>query len=338
MSLPRLVTPLRSRRVALLGWLAMLLAVAAPAPAMAVEQTSIIVDGSTGLVLSEHEADAPHAPASLTKMMTLYLAFQALRDGRLKLDDKLPVSAHAAHMEPTRLGLRAGQTLTVRDAIYGMVTQSANDAAAVMAEKLGGSEPRFAEAMNAQALLLGMTLTHFVNASGLPGEGETTTARDMSRLAMALYRDFPTRVSYFALREFRFRGRLIRGHNHLMAHYRGMDGLKTGYTRAAGYNLASTAVRDGHRLFGVVLGGRTWRTRDQRMASLLDQGFARRESAATMLAEQRRTQGRHGLGHRVLDAISPIGTVQAEPLVPSHTRPQPVDDAAVRATRRRLPR
>lgn len=279
------------------------------------EQTSVIVDGTTGQVLSESHADDAHAPASLTKMMTLYLAFQALRDRRITLDDKLLVSAHAASMQPTKLGLRRGQSITVRDCILGMITKSANDAATVMAEKLGGSEPRFVEAMNAQAILLGMSHTRFANASGLPGGYESTTARDMSRLAIALYRDFPNRSHYFATTEFRFRGRMVKGHNHLLDKYKGMDGLKTGYTNAAGYNLASTAVRNGHRLFGVVLGGDTWRSRDERMAELLDAGFAKRATMPTMIAE--RSPHRHphvaGTARRVLNALSPIGTAEAEP-------------------------
>ncbi|AND69769.1 serine-type D-Ala-D-Ala carboxypeptidase [Dyella thiooxydans] len=291
------------------------------------EETSVIIDGTTGLVLSEHHADDPHAPASLTKMMTMYLAFEALRDGRLKMTDKMRVSAHAAGMEPTKLGLRAGQTITVHDAILGMITKSANDAATVVAERLGkGSEARFVDAMNAQALLLGMSHTHFTNASGLPGGDETTTARDMSRLAMALYRDFPARAKLFATTRFRFRGRLVRGHNHLMAHYPGMDGLKTGYTNAAGYNLASTAVRNGHRLFGVVLGGDTWRARDHRMAELLDRGFADRAREAAVFASAPHPQ-RHGLAHRVLSALSPIGTAEAETL-----RPPPLQVAMPPAT------
>ena len=321
-----LTRSLKSGRPRWLGRLAVLGAVLFAAAAVHAEETSIIVDGTTGMVLSEKLADESHAPASLTKMMTMYLAFQALRDGRLKLDQKLPVSAHAAGMEPTKLGLRAGQTVTVRDCIYGMITKSANDAATVVAEKLGGSEPRFVEAMNAQALLLGMTHTHFANASGLPGENEATTARDMSRLAVALYRDFPSRVSYFSMREFRFRGRLVRGHNHLMAHYQGMDGLKTGYTRAAGYNLASTAMRQGHRLFGVVLGGPTWRARDERMAQLLDSGFARRAGAAAMYARAHE-DSRRGFTHRVLNALSPIGTAEAAPARPVGAAAAATDDS-----------
>jgi D-alanyl-D-alanine carboxypeptidase len=313
----------RRRRLLSAAWMGLLLSCSVAAAQA--EQTSIIVDGTTGMVLSEDHADEAHAPASLTKMMTMYLAFQALRDGRLTLGQKLPVSAHAASREPTKLGLRPGQSITVRDCILGMITKSANDAATVVAEKLGGgSEARFVEAMNAQALLLGMSHTRFSNASGLPGGYETTTARDMSRLAIALYRDFPARAPYFATREFRFRGREVRGHNHLMSHYPGMDGLKTGYTAASGFNLASTAVRAGHRLFGVVLGGDTWRERDARMAVLLDQGFATRARSATLLANAHQAD-KHGLAVRVLNALSPIGTAEAEPAPAPHAAAKATD-------------
>jgi D-alanyl-D-alanine carboxypeptidase len=311
--MPFLLFPTFRRLLRRTAWSALIF-LAATGLAQA-EQTSVIVDGTTGQVLSESHADDAHAPASLTKMMTLYLAFQALRDRRITLDEKLAVSAHAASMKPTKLGLRRGQSISVRDCILGMITKSANDAATVMAEKLGGSEPRFVEAMNAQAILLGMSHTRFANASGLPGGYESTTARDMSRLAMALYRDFPNRSHYFATTEFRFRGQTVKGHNHLMESYKGMDGLKTGYTNAAGYNLASTAVRNGHRLFGVVLGGDTWRSRDERMAELLDAGFAKRMAMPTMIAERSSNRHSHvaGTARRVLNALSPIGTAEADP-------------------------
>lgn len=282
-------------------------------------QTSIVLDSSTGRVLSEDGADVVDHPASLTKMMTMYLTFQALQAGRLTLDQKLPVSAHAASMAPTKLGLRAGQTITVRDCILGMITKSANDAATVVAEHLGGSEGRFVEAMNAQALLLGMTNTHFASASGLPNLSDGTTARDISRLAVALYRDFPSRVPLFATREFVFRGRVVRGHNHLMERYAGMDGLKTGYTVAAGFNLASTAVRDGHRLFGVVLGGKSARSRDDEMASILDDGFEQWQTSPTLVAALGKTPDHH-VAH-VLAALSPIGNAEAEP-VPTAVAPR----------------
>lgn len=272
-------------------------------------EASLVLDASTGTVLSQDNADTPRHPASLTKMMTIYLTFRALRDGRLTLDQKLPVSRHAAGMAPTKLGLRPGQTISVRDCLLAMVTKSANDAATVVAEKLGGSEARFVESMNAQGLLLGMSHTHFASASGLPNAADHTTARDMSRLALALYRDFPSRVPIFATDEFTFRGRTVHGHNRLMERYPGMDGLKTGYTRAAGFNLASTAVREGHRLFGVVLGGRTARKRDDAMATLLDAGFEQWQTSPTLIAAA--SQPKH---RNVLSALSPIRSAEAEPV------------------------
>jgi D-alanyl-D-alanine carboxypeptidase len=273
---------------------------------------TLVLDGSTGNVLSATDPDELNHPASLTKMMTLYLTFQALEDGQLKLDQMLPVSARAANKAPTKLGLRAGQTISVRDCILGMITKSANDAATVVAEKLGGSEGRFVETMNAEGLLLGMTRTRFESASGLPDPNDATTARDMGKLAIALYRDFPRQVPYFATREFTFHGRLVRGHNHLMDRYPGMDGLKTGFTDAAGFNLVSTAVRDGHRLFGVVLGGRTWIARDNLMARLLDDGFEHWQTSRSLVAEAGTPDPR--MTHRILAALSPIGSAEAAPV------------------------
>ena len=270
---------------------------------------ALVLDASTGNVLSATNPDELNHPASLTKMMTLYLTFQALENGQLKLDQQLPVSAWAAGKAPTKLGLRAGQTISVRDCILGMITKSANDAATVVAEKLGGTEDHFVETMNAQGVLLGMTHTRFGSASGLPDPDDATTARDMSKLALALYRDFPREAPYFATREFTFRGKLVRGHNHLMDRYPGMDGLKTGYTDAAGFNLVSTAVRDGQRLFGVVLGGRTWLARDNLMARLLDDGFEHRQTPPTLVAEAGKPDRR--MTQRILAALSPIGSAEA---------------------------
>ena len=272
---------------------------------------ALVVDGATGEVLNAVNPDEVNHPASLTKMMTLYLTFQALQNGSLKLDQMLPVSARAAAKAPTKLGLQAGQTISVRDCILGMVTKSANDAATVVAEQLGGSEERFVEMMNAQSLLLGMTQTRFGSASGLPDPNDGTTARDISKLAIALYRDFPSQSQYFATREFTFRGQVIRGHNRLMDRYPGMDGLKTGFTNASGFNLASTAVRDGHRLFGVVLGGRTSVARDDLMARLLDDGFDHQQTPASLVAAAGVPE--RGVTRRILSALSPIGTAEAEP-------------------------
>jgi D-alanyl-D-alanine carboxypeptidase/D-alanyl-D-alanine carboxypeptidase (penicillin-binding protein 5/6) len=278
---------------------------------------AIVVNPATGEVLSAVNPDEPNHPASLAKMMTLYLTFQALQDGTLKIDQQLPVSAWAASKAPTKLGLRAGQTISVRDCILGMVTKSANDAATVIAEGLGGSEDHFVELMNAQALRIGMADTRFGNASGLPDPDDATTTRDMAKLAIALYHDFPEDTPYFATREFVFRGRLVRGHNHLMDRYPGMDGLKTGFTDASGFNLASTAVRDGERLFAVVMGGRTAAARDRLMARLLDDGFDHRQTPAILVAQA----GGKGssMASRVLAAMSPIGSAEAETLpVSSH--------------------
>lgn len=246
---------------------------------------AIVVNESNGQVITAVNPDEPNHPASLAKMMTLYLTFKALQGGTLKLEQELPVSSWAASKAPTKLDLRNGQTISVEDCVLGMITKSANDAATVMAEGLGGSEGHFVELMNAEAARLGMSNTHFANASGLPDPSDTTTARDMSKLAMALYKDFPQYAHYFSTEEFMFRGRLVRGHNNLMDKYPGMDGLKTGFTNASGFNLASTAVKDGRRLFSVVLGGRTAASRDRLMARLLDDGFDDRETPAALVAQ-----------------------------------------------------
>jgi D-alanyl-D-alanine carboxypeptidase len=273
-------------------------------------QAAIVVDATTGRVLGQVNADEQNYPASLTKMMTLYLTFRELKAGRLTLEDNLPVSRWAAHREPSKLGLRPGKTISVEDCILAMVTKSANDAATVAAESIGGSEAGFADMMNAQAALLGMAGTHFDNASGLPDPDNVSTARDLLTLAMALYRDFPQYAHYFSIREFTFQGRVVHGHNHLMERYEGMDGLKTGYIAASGFNLASTAVRDGHRLFAVVLGGRTAAKRDRLMASLLDAGFEQTEAADALAAAG---QPATGVAHRVLAALSPIANAEADP-------------------------
>ena len=220
-------------------------------------------------------ADAITYPASLTKMMTLYLTFEALNSGRLRLDQYLPVSSEAASKSPTKLHLVPGDSVQVHDLILGIVTKSANDAAAVLAEGLAGSEPAFADRMTAKARQLGMTNTVYRNASGLPDPEQRTTARDVAQLALALYHDFPREYRYFATRQFFFRGRVILTHNHLLDWYDGADGIKTGYIGASGFNLAASAVRNGHRLIGVVMGGASAGSRDREMAALLDRGLRR---------------------------------------------------------------
>lgn len=234
---------------------------------------SIVVDHNSGRVMEAINADAPRYPASLTKMMTLYMAFEALGQGRIKLTDPVPVSAHAAAQEPSKLGLVPGSKFTVGDAVLGIVTKSANDAACALGEKLGGSEERFAKLMTERARMIGMTRSTFRNASGLPDPSQVTTARDMAVLAHRLIQDYPQYYRFFSVDTFYYRGRAIPNHDHMLKTYAGADGLKTGYTQAAGHNLVTSAQRGDVRLIGVVLGARSNGERDIHMASLLDDGF-----------------------------------------------------------------
>lgn len=253
-------------------------------PAQAVTHASILVDARTGQVLEADNADALAHPASLTKLMTLYLTFQRLEQGKLSLDTELYVSRHAAWQQPTKLWLRPGGMITVQSAILGITTVSANDAAVVLAENLGGSESSFVQLMNEEAHRLGMTHTTFCNASGLPNSGQWTTARDMSTLALALIHTFPQYYHFFDSPQFDFRGRIVEGHDWLLEEYPGVDGMKTGYIYTSGFNIVTSAVRNDRRLVGVVLGGRTARERDAQMMNLLDQGFASPTPATTMVA------------------------------------------------------
>jgi D-alanyl-D-alanine carboxypeptidase len=254
------------------------------------ESESIVVDADTGRVLSEMNPDAITYPASLTKMMTLYLTFEALNAGKLRLDQPLPVSTEAASKSPTKLHLMPGDSVQVEDLVLGIVTKSANDAAAVLAEGMAGSEAAFAERMTQKARQLGMTNTVYRNASGLPDPEQQTTARDEAQLSLALYHDFPRQYRYFSTRQFYFRGRLIATHNHLLEWYEGADGIKTGYIGASGFNLAASALRDGHRLIGVVMGGRSAGSRDREMAALLDQGFAEVGVSTTGVAHREESE------------------------------------------------
>ena len=245
----------------------------APLPALAAKYAAIVVDARTGEVLHEENADTLTYPASLTKMMTLYLTFDALDEGRLRLDQALPVSAWAEAQSPTKLGLRAGRTLRVEQAILGLVSKSANDASVVLAEALGGSEAKFAEMMTRKARELGMRNTVFRNSNGLPNMEQVTTARDFSILSRAMLSDHSRYYPYFSRRNFVYGGRSLHNHNRLMSRYEGMDGIKTGYTVASGFNLAASAVRDGRRLVAVVLGGKSAASRDARMEAILDKAF-----------------------------------------------------------------
>ena len=235
--------------------------------------SSLIMEASTGRVVSAVNPDEIRHPASLTKMMTLYMVFEALRDRRITLGQRVPISVHAASMMPTKLGVPPGGKLTVEEAILGLVTRSANDAAAALGELLGGTEDRFARVMTLRARALGMTRSVFRNASGLPDPDQVTTARDMALLGRRLIYDFPREYKYFSTPVFRFRGQVFRNHNNLLDTYPGTDGLKTGYIDASGYNLVSSAVRGNVRLVGVVMGAARGYERDLHMVALLDQGF-----------------------------------------------------------------
>ncbi len=231
--------------------------------------SSIVVDAKSGKVLHAEDPDGIRHPASITKVMTLYLLFEQLEAGRLSLSTPLEVSAEAAAKPPTKLGLRPGSTITVEDAIKGVITKSANDAATVIAENLGGDEERFASAMTRKARALGMVNTVYRNASGLPDPEQVTTARDLAVLGRAIQERFPKYYRYFSTRSFAFHGRTIRGHNRVMERMDGVDGIKTGYTNASGYNLLSSVKRDGRQLVAVVMGGHTGAWRDMRMQQLL---------------------------------------------------------------------
>ncbi len=243
-------------------------------PAHARSFGALLMDADSGRVMRAINPDVPNHPASLTKIMTLYLLFDALEAGRIHLHDPMVVSAHAAQQAPSKLGLSPGQSLSVNDAILALVTKSANDAAVVVAEHLGGTEANFAAEMTRKARELGMQRTIFRNASGLPIVGQWSTPRDMAVLARALVHNHAQEYHYFATREFDYGGQVIATHNHLLGKYEGADGIKTGYIASSGFNLVASAKRNGHRIIGVVFGGTSVRDRDRRMMALLDVGFA----------------------------------------------------------------
>lgn len=235
--------------------------------------SSILIDAQTGEVLSSSAADTLRYPASLTKLMTLYITFDALEKGIIKMDDKLPVSRHAANMAPSKLGLRAGEKIKVRDAVMALVVKSANDCASVLAEGLGYTEENFAKTMTKVARELGMRNTTFYNASGLPNKNQKTTARDMALLGAAMYHHFPQYYKLFAAKKFTYKGRTIYTHNHLLKTFNGADGMKTGFTNAAGYNIVTSAERNGNRVIAVTMGHNTAKLRDKKVADLMNQGL-----------------------------------------------------------------
>ena len=254
--------------------------------------SSLVMRESTGEILSAINPDDLRFPASLTKMMTLYMVFEALRDRRIALDQGAPVSAHAAAMSPSKLGLMQGTRVDVQQLIMGLVTKSANDGAAVLGELLGGSEERFAQMMTLRARALGMSRTVFRNASGLPDTEQLSTARDLALLARHLIEDFPDQYRYFSLPMFVFHGRVIPNHDRMLQSYPGADGIKTGYTEASGFNLVTSAVRGEIRLIGVVLGAARPGERDQHMAGLLDAAY---QQLGVPIAPRRELPGRLSL-------------------------------------------
>jgi D-alanyl-D-alanine carboxypeptidase len=284
--------------------------------------SSIVIDANSGEVLEEVNPDQPRRPASLAKMATLYLAFEALRDRRISLDQTVPVSPHAASMEPTKLGLLPGTRLTVEQAILAVITKSANDAAAALGELLGGSEDRFAQMMTLRARALGMSHSTFMNASGLPNDEQWTTARDLAVLSRRLISDFPGYYPYFSAPSFAWRRQVIVNHDNMLRTYPGADGLKTGYTEASGHNLVTSAVRGGIRLVGVVLGASSNFERDIHMASLLDQGFEQMDvpiarksmqmaSRMTLISTARASEGPRPTGHGAVWLVQ-VGSFASE--------------------------
>lgn len=235
--------------------------------------SSIIIDAENGEILSSNAPDTLRYPASLTKVMTLYITFDALNKGLIKMNDDLKVSRHAANMAPSRLGLRAGQTVKVKTCIEALIVKSANDCAAVLAENLGYSEENFAKTMTLVAHELGMKNTTFKNANGLPNKAQKTTARDMALLGAAMYHHFPQYYKLFSLKKFTYNGNTIYTHNHILKTFSGADGMKTGFTNAAGYNIITSAKRDGHRVIAVTMGHNTAKERDNHVSRMMDKGL-----------------------------------------------------------------
>ena len=259
--------------IVMLAVLTMTLSVSTPASAS--KYAAIVIEENSGRVLFARNADKSRFPASLTKIMTLYLLFEELQAGRISMNTRFPVSRVAASRSPSKLYLKPGQSITAKDAIYALITKSANDVATVVAEKLSGTEREFGKRMTRKARALGMSRTTFRNASGLPHSKQQTTARDMAKLAVAMRRDFPQYFGFFSTKSFRYKGKRFGNHNKLLSQYEGTDGIKTGYIDASGFNLVATVQRRGVRLIGVVFGGRTGNSRNAHMMKILDKSFKR---------------------------------------------------------------
>ena len=296
-------------------------------PSAQARVSSIVIDADTGEVLYSRRADQRRYPASLTKMMTLYQVFTALENGKLKLDQKLKVSRRAAGQTPSKLGLKRGSRISVEKAIIAVAVKSANDAATVLAESLGETEFDFALRMTDTARSLGMKSTRFQNASGLPNRRQRTTAKDIALLSKALIDEFPQYYHYFSIRSFKWGKRTHRTHNRLLEKYRGMDGLKTGYIRASGFNIATSAVKGDRRLIAVLLGGRTAKKRDSKVAFLMNASFNRartldkhkgRKASTTLIARDKSGDTDSRRGEQVAKRGKPAKTIPLPRLKPGN--------------------
>lgn len=311
-------------------------------------QSAIIIDANTGKVLYESNADKPLHPASVTKVMTLYLLFEQLEAGRLRLDSPLQVSAFAASQSPSKLGLRPGSTIEVEDAIKALVTRSANDVAVVIAEAIGGDEAGFAQMMTRKARAIGMSDSQFRNASGLPNKGQITTARDLATLGITIQDRFPRYYKYFATRTFYYRGQAIANHNRMFGRIEGVDGIKTGYTNASGFNLLTSVHTDDKFVVGVVMGGASAGSRDARMAELITGNMGRayagrRTPRATEMAEAAPIPA-PAPAREVVTAVAPLPSPQrmayaADPVTTAAIQPrvaagsaEPIKPTAVKTT------
>ncbi len=298
---------------------------------------AIVVDARNGAVLHQSAADSPRHPASLTKIMTLYLLFERLDSGRITLDTPMEVSEFAASQAPTKLGLKPGSTIRVEDAIKGLVTKSANDAAVVVAETLGGGEEEFARAMTRKAHALGMRHTVYRNASGLPDDEQVTTARDQALLGIAIQERFPKHYRYFSLASFVYRGRAMANHNRLLGRVEGVDGIKTGYTRSSGFNLVTSVKRGAKRIIAVVLGGRSGRARDARMRDLIDSHIAGASTRDTVVAVAEKAEPKTAEVAPRLELATKIesaakAVLAAAGSTPTLPPPPPVSDATATIT------
>ncbi|WP_244424001.1 D-alanyl-D-alanine carboxypeptidase family protein [Phyllobacterium sp. YR531] len=306
---------------------------------------AIVVDANTGKTLYSSNADAKRYPASLTKMMTLYMLFDAMAAGKVSKSTPIPVSAYAAAQPPTKIGFQPGQTISAEAAILSLITKSANDSATAIGEYLGGSEQRFAVMMTNKARQLGMRNTQFRNANGLPDGQQHSTARDLAVLGIALREHFPQYYSYFSTRSFSYRGRRIVGHNRLLGKVEGVDGIKTGYTRMSGFNLVSSVNTDGKKLVAVVMGGTSGGSRDAQMAKLIAQYLpaASRRDGGNLLASRKNSQINVAAVQALPENDVPVPVrrqvvaaapeIEPEEVVTAYAAPAPVNSPAAQILR-----